>query len=89
MTKIALLLVKAYQLCLSPFLGKNCRFYPACSHYAEEAINCHGLLKGGYLALRRLIKCHPFHAGGYDPVPGKYSEGANSHANNSHLNKES
>jgi putative membrane protein insertion efficiency factor len=50
-------------------LGSNCRFEPTCSAYATEAIKKHGVLKGGYLSFRRLIKCHPFHEGGYDPVP--------------------
>ncbi len=55
--------------CFSPFLGNNCRFYPSCSHYAEEAIATHGVIKGSYLALRRLGRCHPWHEGGLDPVP--------------------
>ena len=62
-------LIRAYQLLLSPWLGANCRFYPSCSHYALEAVHEHGSLRGGWLALRRLSRCHPFHSGGYDPVP--------------------
>jgi putative membrane protein insertion efficiency factor len=50
-------------------LGTNCRFYPSCSAYALEAVENHGALKGGYLSVRRLVKCHPFHPGGFDPVP--------------------
>jgi putative membrane protein insertion efficiency factor len=50
-------------------LGPNCRFYPSCSCYAEEAIDVHGALKGSYLAARRILRCHPWHAGGFDPVP--------------------
>lgn len=69
MKSLLLLLVRAYQLCLSPFLGQNCRFYPTCSQYALEAISRHGSLKGGMLAARRLCKCHPWHPGGVDPVP--------------------
>lgn len=71
MKTLLLLLVRGYQLCISPFLGQNCRFYPSCSQYAMEAIGRHGALKGGMLAARRLSKCHPWHAGGVDPVPEK------------------
>jgi len=62
-------LIRGYQNLVSPLLGNRCRFHPTCSCYAIEAVNHHGTLKGGYLTLRRLIKCHPFHPGGYDPVP--------------------
>jgi putative membrane protein insertion efficiency factor len=62
-------LIRAYQLGISPLLGANCRFYPSCSHYALEAVSTHGSLRGGWLGVRRLARCHPFHAGGYDPVP--------------------
>ncbi len=61
--------IKIYQLCISPFLGKNCRFYPTCSDYAKEAIQKHGSIIGTWLTLKRLIKCHPWHPGGHDPVP--------------------
>jgi len=71
MKALMILLVRAYQLCISPFLGQNCRFYPSCSHYAVEAIGRHGALKGGMLAARRLCKCHPWHPGGVDPVPDR------------------
>jgi len=50
-------------------LGQNCRFYPSCSHYAHESLNKYGVIKGSYLAMRRLSRCHPWHDGGYDPVP--------------------
>jgi hypothetical protein len=63
------ILIRAYQLGISPLLGARCRFYPSCSQYALEAVSTHGSLRGGALALRRLARCHPFHAGGYDPVP--------------------
>lgn len=66
---IMLLAIKAYRLILSPWIGNQCRFYPTCSHYAEEAIQTHGALMGAYLTLRRLAKCHPWHQGGCDPVP--------------------
>jgi hypothetical protein len=61
-------LVRAYQLCVSPFLGPCCRFYPSCSEYAIDAIRRHGPLRGSSLALLRLLRCHPLHPGGYDPV---------------------
>lgn len=64
-----LLLVEAYRALLSPLLGGHCRFWPSCSVYAEEAIRSHGARRGTLLALRRLLKCHPFHSGGIDPVP--------------------
>lgn len=67
-TKIILLLLMVYRCFISPFLGCNCRFYPTCSQYAQEAIKTHGLLLGCWLALKRLSKCHPWHVGGYDPV---------------------
>ncbi len=69
MKKLVLGLIKIYQLILSPLLGSNCRFHPTCSAYAAEAIEKHGVIKGGYLSLRRIVKCHPFHDGGFDPVP--------------------
>ncbi|MCJ7543982.1 MAG: membrane protein insertion efficiency factor YidD [Phycisphaerae bacterium] len=64
-----LLLVRLYQVTLSPLLGGQCRFLPTCSHYALEAVGRHGVLVGGWLGLRRLLRCHPFSRGGYDPVP--------------------
>lgn len=63
-------LVRAYQVALSPLLGRQCRFLPTCSHYALEALERHGAMKGGWLSLRRFLRCHPFAAAGYDPVPG-------------------
>ncbi|NLG25816.1 MAG: membrane protein insertion efficiency factor YidD [Clostridiales bacterium] len=62
-------LLRLYRRFISPLLPPSCRFYPTCSAYAMEAIAKYGALKGGYLAVRRLLKCHPFHPGGYDPVP--------------------
>lgn len=64
-----LLMIRFYQAAISPHLGKNCRFTPTCSQYAYIAITRFGPIKGTYLSIRRLFKCHPFHAGGYDPVP--------------------
>ena len=71
MKKIILLLIKPYQKYISIFLGKNCRFYPTCSAYTYEAIEKFGIIKGIFLGIKRIIKCHPFHPGGYDPVPEK------------------
>lgn len=61
--------IRAYQYLISPLLGSNCRFYPSCSHYALEAIETHGPLKGSWLGLKRILRCHPFSEGGIDPVP--------------------
>jgi len=61
--------IRFYQLAVSPLVGPACRFYPSCSQYALEAVSRFGVLGGGWLALRRLGRCHPFHPGGYDPVP--------------------
>jgi len=62
-------LIDFYRICLSPYLPRSCRFYPSCSAYARESLITHGLFKGLWLALVRLLKCHPFHPGGFDPVP--------------------
>ena len=62
-------LIKVYQWVISPLLGPRCRFHPTCSQYAIEAIDCYGAWRGTRLALKRLVKCHPFHEGGLDPVP--------------------
>lgn len=69
MARVLLVLIAAYRLLLSPFLGANCRFYPTCSAYAGEAIAEHGAMRGAWLALVRICKCHPWHPGGVDPVP--------------------
>jgi uncharacterized protein len=69
--RVVLAVLSAYRRWLSPLLGQRCRFMPSCSQYAVEAITEHGLGRGGLLALRRLSRCHPFHRGGYDPVPAK------------------
>lgn len=62
-------LIRGYRYFLSPMLGPACRFHPSCSQYAEEALATHGLFSGGWLAARRVCRCGPWHAGGYDPVP--------------------
>lgn len=64
-----MLLIRLYQLALSPLLGPRCRFYPSCSCYAHTAIARHGALRGSWLGTKRLLRCHPFAQGGYDPVP--------------------
>ncbi|MCQ3829954.1 membrane protein insertion efficiency factor YidD [Microbulbifer elongatus] len=69
MTWLAIKLIHLYRLIASPWVGNQCRFYPTCSCYAEQALKTHGFCKGGYLTLRRLIKCHPWHPGGLDHVP--------------------
>ena len=68
--KIIKLIIRAYQLLLSPVLGVNCRFHPSCSSYALEAITSHGVIKGGFLSCKRILSCQPFSKKtGYDPVP--------------------
>ncbi|MEP6571246.1 MAG: membrane protein insertion efficiency factor YidD [Gemmatimonadota bacterium] len=62
-------LIRLYQLTISPVLPPSCRFTPSCSQYSLEAVLRHGVLKGGWLGARRLLRCHPFHPGGFDPVP--------------------
>jgi len=62
-------LIRVYQLFLSPLIGPRCRFLPTCSHYAAEAVERHGAARGGWLAVRRLLRCHPWGGSGYDPVP--------------------
>ena len=64
-----ILLIRTYQRLLSPLLGNHCRFYPSCSQYAVEAIERHGPWRGSLLAVRRILRCHPWHPGGIDPVP--------------------
>ena len=68
------LTIRVYQLLISPILKTNCRFAPTCSEYAIESLNNHGLIKGCYLAVKRILHCHPFGGSGYDPVPKKKRE---------------
>ena len=69
MKRLLLLLVQFYRSCLSPLTPPSCRYYPTCSAYAMEAIERYGARRGAWMALRRILRCHPFHRGGYDPVP--------------------
>ncbi len=69
MWRVPFLLIRLYQRLLSPLLPATCRFTPTCSHYAADALQTHGLLRGTGLSLRRILRCHPFHPGGHDPVP--------------------
>jgi len=69
MRAVLIALIRAYQWFISPLLGPHCRFYPSCSQYACEALERHVALRGSGLALRRLLRCHPWHPGGVDPVP--------------------
>jgi putative membrane protein insertion efficiency factor len=69
MKTVLLALIRVYQYAFRPLLGANCRFYPSCSDYARESVEKHGVFKGSWLALRRVLRCHPYHPGGYDPVP--------------------
>ena len=71
MKKILILLIRFYQKFISPMFPAKCRFYPTCSQYTLEAIKEYGAVKGTYLGIKRILKCHPFHEGGYDPVPKK------------------
>lgn len=74
--RVAILAVRGYQRLLSPLLGTNCRFHPTCSTYALEALERFGVVRGGWLALRRMLRCHPFHPGGCDPVPERFRWGS-------------
>jgi uncharacterized protein len=66
--------IKFYQKLISPMLGPHCRFHPSCSQYAVEAITEHGTMKGVWLSVKRIVKCHPMHEGGFDPVPKKHNK---------------
>ena len=74
LTAPLILLIQAYRYLISPLLGHHCRYTPTCSQYAIEAIEAHGIARGSWLALKRLASCHPWHSGGYDPVPSVGTE---------------
>ena len=71
LSKTIIYLIKGYQYFISPMFAPHCRFSPTCSQYAIQAVQQHGVIKGTYLATKRISKCHPFHEGGFDPVPVK------------------
>ncbi|MFT5579185.1 MAG: putative membrane protein insertion efficiency factor [Paraglaciecola psychrophila] len=72
MRRILIAFIKFYRYFISPLMANHCRFYPSCSSYAIQSIERHGAFKGCYLAARRLLRCHPFNPGGYDPVPEQH-----------------
>jgi putative membrane protein insertion efficiency factor len=69
MRQLMILMVRGYQVALGPLLPASCRYYPSCSAFMIEALERHGAFKGGLMGIRRILRCHPFHVGGYDPVP--------------------
>ncbi|MCA0988767.1 membrane protein insertion efficiency factor YidD [Guptibacillus algicola] len=71
MKRLAMLLIRGYQKLISPLTPPSCRFYPSCSHYSLESYQKHGFLRGTWFTVKRISKCHPFHPGGFDPVPDK------------------
>ncbi|WIY60780.1 membrane protein insertion efficiency factor YidD [Bacillus arachidis] len=78
MKQIFIGIIRFYQKFISPMTPPACRFYPTCSHYGLEAFQKHGAFKGFWLTLKRILKCHPFHPGGFDPVPDKKDDRVNS-----------
>ncbi|QTN01469.1 membrane protein insertion efficiency factor YidD [Sediminibacillus dalangtanensis] len=74
MKRLFILFIKVYQKVISPIKPPTCRFYPTCSQYGLESLEQFGVIKGGFLTIKRLLKCHPFHPGGFDPVPEKKTE---------------
>lgn len=75
--KIMIGFIRFYQIVISPLKPPTCRFYPTCSHYGLESVKRFGAIKGGWLAIKRIVKCHPFHPGGFDPVPEKWPKTKN------------
>jgi len=69
LARLSILMIRGYQVALSPLLPSACRYVPSCSRYTAEAIEKYGALRGGWMGMKRILRCHPFHAGGYDPVP--------------------
>lgn len=72
MKRLLIACIQCYRRFISPLMISHCRFYPSCSAYAVEALEAHGFVRGSYLALRRLLRCHPWHPGGYDPIPCRH-----------------
>lgn len=83
LSKALIAAVRGYQLTLSPYLGSQCRFTPTCSHYMMDALRLHGSLRGTYLGMNRLLRCHPWCDGGWDPVPHAVAESAPTELSNS------
>ncbi|MCF7876233.1 membrane protein insertion efficiency factor YidD [Candidatus Bipolaricaulota bacterium] len=75
MKKLILRIIRFYQKAISPGLPDTCRFYPSCSEYSKRAVQRHGPIKGIYLGIKRILRCHPLNSGGFDPVPGTDDEG--------------
>jgi putative membrane protein insertion efficiency factor len=69
MKRLLIGLIRGYQYAISPFLGRSCRYVPSCSEYTAEAVGKYGVIKGGWLGAKRICRCHPWHPGGYDPLP--------------------
>ncbi len=84
MRKILIAIIRLYQYAISPYLPPSCRYTPTCSSYAVEAISRFGIFRGGWMALRRVGRCHPWHEAGYDPVPELPEEPVNSTKHNDH-----
>ena len=78
--KLFLGIIRFYQRFISPMTPPTCRFYPTCSEYTKEAIEVYGALKGGYMGIKRILKCHPLHKGGFDPVPLKNDKHTHHHS---------
>lgn len=78
--KSFLSIIRFYQRFISPMTPPTCRFYPTCSEYTKEAIEVYGAFKGGYMGVKRILKCHPFHEGGFDPVPLKKDKRTHHHS---------
>lgn len=84
LTVVLRLSIRVYRVAISPLLPRTCRFYPTCSRYAMEAVARHGPVRGCYLAVRRLLRCHPWHPGGVDPVPPTEADECSSNCRESH-----